>query len=95
MFFSCSIFSKHNRFHLNNKKSIIMNKIIHRMFQLMNNNQTNNGNNLVVTVEMQIEVEVIMDLPIEIIIVAVLRIITINNIGEDHVSFIFETIIDI
>jgi hypothetical protein len=53
----------------------------------MNNNLKNNGNNLVVIVEMLIEVDIIMDLAIEIIIVVVLRIITINNnIGEDHVS---------
>ncbi len=56
----------------------------------MNNNQKNNGNILVVIVEMLIEVDIIMDLPIEIIIVVVLKIITISNIGEDHVSFIIE-----
>jgi hypothetical protein len=39
---------------------------------------------------MLIEVDIIMDLAIEIIIVVVLKIITISNIGEDHVSFIIE-----
>jgi hypothetical protein len=52
------------------------------------NNQKNNGI-VVIIVEMFIEADKIMELQIEIIIVVVVvTITTINNIGEDHVSFI-------
>lgn len=60
--------------------------LVQAMFQLMNNRK-NNGNIVVVIVEMFIEVDNTMELQTKIIIVVV-RIITINNSGEDHVSFI-------
>lgn len=67
--------------------------LVQVIFKLMNNNLKINGNMLVVIVVMPIEVDITMDQEIEILIVAVvvLRIITINNIGEEHVRFILRT----
>jgi len=60
--------------------------LIQIIFQVKNNLK-NNGNIVVVIVEIFIVVDKIMELEIEIIIVVVVvvKIITINNIGEDHV----------
>ncbi len=60
--------------------------LVQTMLQLMNNRK-NNGNIVVAIVEMFIEVDNTMELQTKIIIVVV-RIIIINNSGEDHVSFI-------
>ena len=58
----------------------------------MNNKPKNNGNIRVVIVAMPVEVEITMDRGIEIPLVVVVRLVTINNTGEDHVRFLFSIV---